>query len=218
MIILYPVTDSVIGIKSTYNNNAGAIFDKRELNSEGIEKTFALNHLSYLQLSLGLKEKLEKSKISRIVNISSNAHKFYDIDIDDLQNKINYNGWKSYCRSKLLNLLFTYSFQKEIKTKVICNCLHPGFVNSNFGNNNNNIYLKTFAKIVKTFLAIYTQRGVETITYLAKSDKVKKINKTFARKIQILTVGEQRAKVMGKSQVASIFKKGKDAIRKNKKV
>ena len=68
-------------------NNAGAIFDKRELNSEGIEKTFALNHLSYLQLSLGLKDKLEESKISRIVNISSNAHKFYDIDINDLQNK-----------------------------------------------------------------------------------------------------------------------------------
>ena len=48
--------------------------------------------------------------------------------------------------------------------------------------------------------------------------KVKRINKPFARKIQILTVGEQRAKVMGKSQVASIFKGGKDAIRKNKKV
>ena len=48
--------------------------------------------------------------------------------------------------------------------------------------------------------------------------KVKKINKTFARKIQLLTVGEQRAKVMGKSKVASIFKKGKDAIRKTKKV
>jgi hypothetical protein len=48
--------------------------------------------------------------------------------------------------------------------------------------------------------------------------KVKRINKPFARKIQILTVGEQRAKVMGKSQVASIFKRGKDAIRKTKKV
>ena len=167
----------------TLINNAGAYFFKREVNNENIEKTFALNHLSYFKLSLGLLDKLEESEDGRIINVASNAHKRFDLDIDDIENKINYNGWKSYCRSKLLNLLFTYSFQKEIKTKVICNCLHPGFVNSNFGNNNNNIYLKTFAKIVKTFLAISTQRGAETITYLAKSDKVKNISgKYFYKK------------------------------------
>ena len=164
-------------------NNAGAIFSKRQINSDNIEKTFALNHLSYFKLSLGLLDKLEKSEDGRIVNVASNAHKRFDLGIDDIENKINYNGWKSYCRSKLLNLLFTYSFQKEIKTKVTCNCLHPGFVNSNFGNNNDNIYLKTFAKIVKVFLAISTQRGAETITYLAKSDKVKNISgKYFYKK------------------------------------
>ena len=190
----------------TLINNAGAYFFKREVNNENIEKTFALNHLSYFKLSLGLLDKLEESEDGRIINVASNAHKRFDLDIDDIENKINYNGWKSYCRSKLLNLLFTYSFQKEIKTKVTCNCLHPGFVNSNFGNNNNNIYLKTFAKIVKTFLAISTQRGAETITYLAKSDKVKNISgKYFYKKKEkealLIHIMKKLLKLFGKKHL-----------------
>ena len=113
-------------------NNAGSIFDNRTLTREGIEKTFALNHLSYMQLSLGLLNKLESSTDPRIVNVSSNAHKRYKIDINDLENKLNYSGWKAYCRSKLLNIFFTYSFKNELNTKINSNCLHPGFVNSNF--------------------------------------------------------------------------------------
>ena len=134
-------------------NNAGSIFDKRSLNSEGIEKTFALNHLSYLALSIGLIENLESSFDPRIINVSSNAHKRYKIDIDDLENNLNYSGWKAYCRSKLLNIFFTYSFKKEIKTKINSNCLHPGFVNSNFGNNNKNFY-RFLINILKNLLAI----------------------------------------------------------------
>ena len=185
----------------TLINNAGAYFLKREVNSENIEKTFALNHLSYFKLSLGLLDKLEKSEDGRIINVASNAHKRFDLDINDLENRINYNGWKSYCRSKLLNLLFTYSFQKEIKTKVTCNCLHPGFVNSNFGNNNNNIYLKIFANIVKNFLAISPKRGAETITYLSKSDKIKNVSgkyfyKKKEKKSSPMSYNEEIAKIV----------------------
>ena len=75
-------------------NNAGSIFDNRTFTKEGIEKTFALNHLSYMQLSLGLLDKLERSTDPRIVNVSSNAHKRYKIDINDLENMNNYSGWK----------------------------------------------------------------------------------------------------------------------------
>ena len=87
-------------------NNAGSIFDNRTLTKEGIEKTFALNHLSYMQLSLGLLNKLESSTDPRIVNVSSNAHKRYKIDINDLENKENYSGWKAYCRSKIIKYIF----------------------------------------------------------------------------------------------------------------
>ncbi len=147
-------------------NNAGSIFDKRTLTKEGVEKTFALNHLSYMQLSLGLLSKLESSSDPRIVNVSSNAHKRYKIDINDLENKENYSGWKAYCRSKLLNIFFTYSFKTELNTKVNSNCLHPGFVNSNFGNNNKNFY-RFLVNILKNLLAINVNTASLSPLYLS---------------------------------------------------
>ena len=156
-------------------NNAGAVFDNREITSNGVEKTFALNHLSYLQLSIGLKDKLEKSDISRIVNVSSNAHRRYKLDIEDLENSKNYNGWRTYCRSKLLNVFTTYSFKKELNTKINCNCLHPGFVNSNFGNNNKSIY-RFLVEIIKNVFAISNEKAALSPLYLATSDEVKDVN------------------------------------------
>ena len=142
-------------------NNAGAIFSKRQINSDNIEKTFALNHLSYFHLSMYLLHSLERSPNGKVINVASNAHKRYLLDLDDLENKNNYSGWKSYCRSKLLNIYFTYNFNKKLKTKVTCNCLHPGFVNSNFGNNNVSIFRFTI-NILKNFLAITCQKAAET--------------------------------------------------------
>ena len=86
-------------------NNAGAIFSKRVLNSEKIEKTFALNHLSYFYLTLGLIDNLELSENPMIINVASQAHKRFKLDLSDIENKKFYSGWKSYCRSKLLNIL-----------------------------------------------------------------------------------------------------------------
>lgn len=166
----------------TLINNAGAYFINREVNSKNVEKTFALNHLSYFKLSLGLLDKLEQSKEGKIINVASNAHKRFELVLDDLENKLNYNGWKSYCRSKLLNIFFTYSFKKEIKTNVTCNCLHPGFVNSNFGNNNN-FYLKFLINFVRNFISVSTKKGCETVVYLAESNQVKEISgKYFYKK------------------------------------
>jgi len=164
-------------------NNAGAIFDKRELTLEGIEKTFALNHLSYLQLSLGLKKKLEESEVSRIINISSSAHKNYDLDINDLQNEMNYNGWKAYCRSKLLNILITYSFKKELNTKINCNCLHPGFVNSNFGNNNKTFY-RSLVKLFKKFFAASNEKASLSPLYVATSESLNGVNGKYFDKLK----------------------------------
>tara|TARA_B100001057_G_scaffold387712_1_gene394973 strand:+ start:2474 stop:3283 length:810 start_codon:yes stop_codon:yes gene_type:complete len=171
-------------------NNAGAIFNKRELNSKGVEKTFALNHLSYLQLSLGLKKKLEESKISRIVNISSNVHKYYGLDINDLQNEINYNGWKAYCRSKLMNILITYSFKKELNTKINCNCLHPGFVNSNFGNNNKT-FLRLFIKLFKNLFAISNEKASLSPLYIATSENLNGVNAKYFDKIKEIRSSKQ---------------------------
>ena len=164
-------------------NNAGAIFDKRSLNSDGIEKTFFLNHLSYFALSTGLVEKLENSNDPRIINVSSNAHKRYKIDIGDLESQNDYNGWKAYCRSKLLNIFFTYSFKDKIKTKINSNCLHPGFVNSNFGNNNQNFY-RFLINILKNLLAIDTNKAALSPLNLALNDKYKNVNGKYFFKLK----------------------------------
>ena len=164
-------------------NNAGSIFDTRTLTSEGVEKTFALNHLSYMHLSLGILNKLENSEDPRVVNVSSNAHKRYKIDIDDLENQQNYSGWKSYCRSKLLNILFTYSFKKELNTKVNSNCLHPGFVNSNFGNNNKNYY-RFLVNILKNLIAISVDKASLSPLYLALDRNLKDTNAKYFFKLK----------------------------------
>ena len=149
-------------------NNAGALFLQREENNDGVEKTFALNHMSYFQLSIGLLNQIENSIDGRIVNVASNAHKRYELDVDDLENKNNYNGWKSYCRSKLLNILFTYEFNRKFKSKIKCNCLHPGFINSNFGNNNSSYY-RIPVNIVKKFFAKSTDFASKNLVYLSSS-------------------------------------------------
>jgi len=164
-------------------NNAGAIFDKRCLNSDGIEKTFSLNHLSYLALSTGLVEKLENSDDPRIINVASNAHKRYKIDINDLENKNDYNGWKAYCRSKLLNIFFTYSFKDKLKTKINSNCLHPGFVNSNFGNNNQNFY-RFLINILKNLFAIDSDKAALSPFNLAINNDYKGVNGKYFFKLK----------------------------------
>jgi len=164
-------------------NNAGAIFDKRCLNSDGIEKTFFLNHLSYFALSTGLVDKLENSNDPRIINVASNAHKRYKIDINDLESENNYNGWKAYCRSKLLNIFFTYSFKDKIKTKINSNCLHPGFVNSNFGNNNQNFY-RFLINILKNLLAVDTNKAALSPLNLALNDDYKGVNGKYFFKLK----------------------------------
>lgn len=166
-------------------NNAGAMFSKRYTNSENIEKTFALNHLSYFHLSLYLLKKIENSPDGKIINVASNAHKRYALDLNDIENEKNYNGWKSYCRSKLLNLYFTYNFNKKLNTNVACNCLHPGFVNSNFGNNN--ISMMRFAiNILKNFLAITCEKAAETpIELIYNNDLNKVTGKYFFNKKEI---------------------------------
>ena len=165
-------------------NNAGSIFEKRETNSLGIERTFALNHLSYFHLSLLLLEKLENSQSPRIINVASNAHKRHQLNLDDLENKENYNSWKAYCQSKLLNIFFTYSFNQKIKSKIICNCLHPGFVNSNFGNNNSS-FLRFGINVVKMLFAISNDEASKNLYSLLIAEDNDKTNGKYFNKSKV---------------------------------
>ncbi|MFZ6019169.1 MAG: SDR family NAD(P)-dependent oxidoreductase, partial [Chloroflexota bacterium] len=118
-------------------NNAGAFFAKRELTADGLEKTFALNHLAYFLLTHLLLDLLTKSAPARIINVSSAAHFGGKINFDDLNAEKSYSGWGAYSNSKLMNVLFTYELARRLQgSGVTVNCLHPGFVATQFGKNN----------------------------------------------------------------------------------
>ncbi|MAV64250.1 MAG: short-chain dehydrogenase [Candidatus Marinimicrobia bacterium] len=187
----YPKLDILI-------NNVGALFLKREITNEGLEKTFALNHLGPFCLTLELLDLLNKSKNGRIINVSSAAH--YNIieerikkennrsfiekkmfrakfNINDLQCNQNYKGGHQYSRTKLMNVLFTYklanSYLKD--TQLSVNCLHPGFVASKFGHNNTGIF-RNILKFAQKVKAISLKDGSKSTTFLALSKKVQNIS------------------------------------------
>jgi NAD(P)-dependent dehydrogenase (short-subunit alcohol dehydrogenase family) len=114
-------------------NNAGALFGKRRLTEDGLEYTFALNHMAYFVMTAGLRERLLASGPARIINTASAAHQGATLDFDDLQSAKSFRATKAYGRSKLCNILFTRELARRLHgTGVTANCLHPGFVATRF--------------------------------------------------------------------------------------
>jgi retinol dehydrogenase 12 len=156
-------------------NNAGALFSSRQLTADGIEMTFATNHLSYFVVTLGLADRLRSTPGARVINTSSDAHKGRHLDFDDLQSAKGYRGFAVYGRSKLCNILFTRELAKRwIDTGVTVNCLHPGFVSTRFGDQSGGMFQRV-VQVAKLF-AISPEKGAETIIYLATSDDVAKVS------------------------------------------
>lgn len=163
-------------------NNAGALFMAREQTEDGIEQTFALNHLSYFLLTHLLLEPLKAAAPSRIANVSSHAHKGMKLDFQDLEGRTKYSGWMAYGRSKLANILFTYELARRLEgTGITANALHPGFVASSFGHNNGKV-ARVLLKIGQLF-AISEDKGAETSIYLASSPEAEGVTgKYFFKK------------------------------------
>ena len=114
-------------------NNAGVNLQNRELTTDGHEKVFATNHLAYFFLTSLLLDVLKSSAPSRIINVASNAHS--EIDINDLMSEKNYDQFKSYSRSKMANIMFTYELAERLKdSNVTVNAVHPGVVKTNIYN------------------------------------------------------------------------------------
>lgn len=154
-------------------NNAGAIFNDRRITEDGLEMTFATNHVSYFVLTQGLRERLIAAAPARIVNTSSHAHMRARLDFNDLQMAQGYAGFKMYCRSKLLNVLFTRELARRLAgTGVTANSLHPGFVATRFGDHAGGAF-SGWLRMFK-LLAISPEKGAETMIYLASSADVAK--------------------------------------------
>ena len=152
-------------------NNAGALFNKRQLSPDGLEMTFAVNHMAYFVLTEALAPTLARSTPARIVNTASGAHQGAKLDVDDLQSEHGYSGFQVYGRSKLCNILFTRELARRLKDSgVTANCLHPGFVATRFGDRSGGL-LQAVMPIAKLG-AISPVKGAETIVYLASSPEV----------------------------------------------
>lgn len=152
-------------------NNAGALFVKRHTSVDGLEMTFALNHLNYFYLSNLLLDLMKQTGKARIVNVSSAAHFSGNVGFDDLQSEKGYNPMVVYGTSKLMNLLFTYELVRHLNGDgITVNALHPGFVASNFGRSNGGLLDPLFK--VFQLGAINPRQGAKTSVYLASSDDV----------------------------------------------
>jgi NAD(P)-dependent dehydrogenase (short-subunit alcohol dehydrogenase family) len=167
-------------------NNAGAMFAERRVTPEGLELTFALNHMAYFVLTQALRERVSASAPARIVSTASNAHSGASLDFDDLQSAKGYSGFKVYGRSKLANILFTRELARRLAgTGVTANCLHPGFVATRFGDSAGG-WTSRLIPLAKAF-ALSPEKGADTIVYLASSPEVDKETGEYFVKRKVAT-------------------------------
>ncbi|MCS7086754.1 MAG: SDR family oxidoreductase [Bacteroidia bacterium] len=150
-------------------NNAGGLWRKYTETADGHETTFGVNHLGHFYLTHLLTPMLLDSAPSRIVNVSSEFHRFArTVNFEDIMGKNNYNAWYAYAQSKLCNILFTYRLAEMFKnTGVTANCLHPGAVGTEFARE-----LPVWVRKLFNYFAVSPEKGARTSVYLASSPHV----------------------------------------------
>jgi NAD(P)-dependent dehydrogenase (short-subunit alcohol dehydrogenase family) len=160
-------------------NNAGAVNVRRLESPDGIELTFALNHLNYFLLTLLLLPVLDRSPSARIVNVASDAHFGGALRLDDPEYKRQrYFGFTAYAQSKLANIMFTYALARRLEgTTITANALHPGFVSSRFATNNGGIY--RLVPLVARLMGVSEDVGARTSVYLASSPEVEGVSGAY---------------------------------------
>ncbi len=166
-------------------NNAGAKFVKRLETVDGLEMSFALNHLAYFILTMLLLDSLKNSNEARIINVSSDSHRSCPgINFNDLQSANNYIGKQAYAQSKLANILFTYELSERLKgTGVTVNALTPGGVASNFCKNNGWIsWMKHITAHILALNLIGLAEAARTAVFLATSSEVMGISGQYFSK------------------------------------
>jgi NAD(P)-dependent dehydrogenase (short-subunit alcohol dehydrogenase family) len=160
-------------------NNAGAIYAERTLTEDGIERTFAVNHLGYFLLTRLLLDRLGASAPARIVNVSSELHRrgYGDgrIAFEDLNGERLYGGWRAYGQSKLANILFTRELARRLDgTGVTANALHPGVVATGFGRNNRTGWMPYLQALYRPF-SRSAGKGADTPVWLATAPQLEAV-------------------------------------------
>lgn len=170
--------------KSTHNrldvlvNNAGIFMPERQVTVDGLERTFATNHLAYFLFTNLVLDVLKASAPARIVSVASEAERWGKIDFDDLQCENRYRGIKAYSQSKLANIIFTYELARRLAgTGVAANCLHPGGVNTGWARNAKGLFKMAMGMFSRFMLT--PEQGAQTSIYLATSPEAKGITGTY---------------------------------------
>jgi NAD(P)-dependent dehydrogenase (short-subunit alcohol dehydrogenase family) len=152
-------------------NNAGGIYLQRQETVDGLETTFAVNHLAYFLLTNLLLDLVSSSAPARIISVASDAHRSTRINFDDLQGKTKYSGWRAYQQSKLANILFTRELARRLAgTGVTANALHPGFVRTQIFRSRG--LTGWLVRRLAVLFAMTPEQGAQTSIYLATSAEV----------------------------------------------
>jgi retinol dehydrogenase-14 len=150
-------------------NNVGGFWNSRHVTADGLERTFALNHLAAFLLTNLLLARLEDSGSARVLTIASNAQSMGRIDFDDLQGERSYSGARAYNQSKLANVMFTYELARRLQYGgVTANALHPGLVSTSFGAEDPGRTQRLLVPLIRPFMKTPAQ-GAATAVQLAAS-------------------------------------------------
>ncbi|HJQ94962.1 MAG TPA: SDR family oxidoreductase [Acidimicrobiia bacterium] len=153
-------------------NNVGGFWAHRHVTADGLEHTFALNHLAPFLLTNLLLERLMACAPARVVTVSSGAQSMGKIDFDDMMGERDYSGQRAYNQSKLANVMFTYELARRLEgTGVTATVLHPGMTNTSFSSEDPSRKMAPIVLVVRPFMKS-PKRGADTAVYLASSPEV----------------------------------------------
>jgi retinol dehydrogenase-14 len=157
-------------------NNVGGYWNTRHVTIDGLEQTFALNHLAPFLLTNLLLDRLTQSAPARVVTVSSNAQAQGRIDFEDLQGMKSYDGAEAYSQSKLANVLFSYELARRLQgTSVTANALHPGVVSTSFGAEDPATVQRVFIPFLRPFMKTAAQGGATSI-HLASAPELEQVS------------------------------------------
>jgi NAD(P)-dependent dehydrogenase (short-subunit alcohol dehydrogenase family) len=179
------VADEVLGTLSTLDvlvNNVGGYWSTRHVTADGLERTFAVNHLAPFLLTNLLLDRLKQSAAARVVTVSSHAHVSGRIDFDDLQKERPYSGSAAYDQSKLANILFTYELARRLqRTSMTANVLHPGVVSTAFGGEDPGRAQRMLVPLLRPFMKSPRQ-GAATSIHLASDPELQQVSGLYFAK------------------------------------
>jgi NAD(P)-dependent dehydrogenase (short-subunit alcohol dehydrogenase family) len=156
-------------------NNVGGYWNTRHITADGLERTFALNHLAAFLLTNLLLDRLRETAPARVVTVASNAQAMGRISFDDLQGERDYSGARAYNQSKLANVLFTYELARRLRgTAVTANALHPGLVSTSFGAEDPGRTQRLFVPVLRPVMKS-PARGAATSIHLASSPELREV-------------------------------------------